>query len=505
MAPMDMVVGLTLIIAAVTAAVAASSFSSAVAVGGGGGQGDDDDATNNDIITLSSSGGEGKTIAESVDVPPVTPGPRPPSFETARLARWLIANSNWGTIATISNGHDSHSINTPFANPQSFSDGIANSTNSSERSTGTPYFLMTLLDETPQDFKSHPIASFSVSEAQMLSSESCLKTDPEDPTCSRISFTGQFVDLTTNGTEEERDFAMRAFESKHPELMASRTKYGLPPDHDFQIYKLIIQEIFFLAEYGGAAKLSLTEYFDAKAPHHSPEHRVRSKNYRDPNKPPKTQGCFGHQKNSVQAYFLTVTDCDLGIEIFNKHLLNKNHSGFAGCWDHHSGIPYFSSDESCQQAVQIFNKMVLPERGQFSACIEGAQTTRFYPVFKDTAICEAARVDLDRFLEKNHNFKQSLPRNKIAFCPVTGKLLTINSTTPSIQFKNGQRIYFESTDSAATYRKSPREFWLSPSDLPLNGLDGATGLPDIRNETRRSMPLQWRVDDHWNGHIHSNA
>ena len=51
------------------------------------------------------------------------PTHKPPVIEPARMARWLVAANTWGTIATISNSHDSGSNGTAWANPQSFSDG----------------------------------------------------------------------------------------------------------------------------------------------------------------------------------------------------------------------------------------------------------------------------------------------------------------------------------------------------------------------------------------------
>ena len=70
-----------------------------------------------------------------------------------------------------------------------------------------------------------------------------------------------------------------------------------------------------------------------------------------------------------------------------------------------------------------------------------------------------------------------------AKCPVTGANITINQQTPAVTFKYGQKLYFSTEAAAATYKKYPRDFWLSPHDLPLPGLDGKRGLPDARNST----------------------
>ena len=74
------------------------------------------------------------------------------------------------------------------------------------------------------------------------------------------------------------------------------------------------------------------------------------------------------------------------------------------------------------------------------------------------------------------------PRTR-AICPVTGQNITISDDTPTVEFKHGQKLYFQSKLAAEAYRKDPRDFWLSPRELPLPGLDGKRGLPDLRNET----------------------
>ena len=54
---------------------------------------------------------------------------------------------------------------------------------------------------------------------------------------------------------------------------------------------------------------------------------------------------------------------------------------------------------------------------------------------------------------------------------------------PRVNFKHGQELFFSSSDAAQKYFDSPRDYWLSPHELPLPGMDGKRGLPDLRNET----------------------
>ena len=75
-----------------------------------------------------------------------------------------------------------------------------------------------------------------------------------------------------------------------------------------------------------------------------------------------------------------------------------------------------------------------------------------------------------------------------AICPVSGANLTI---TPSgfhgarVGFHNGQVLYFKGDAEAAAYKAAPRDYWLSPHEMPLDGIDGMRGLPDFRGQTRQ--------------------
>ena len=87
------------------------------------------------------------------------------------------------------------------------------------------------------------------------------------------------------------------------------------------------------------------------------------------------------------------------------------------------------------------------------------------------------------------------PRNK-ANCPVTGKSIDISSDTPAVDIKNGQKLFFSSKDAASAYVKSPRDYWLAPHDMPLAGMDGKRGLPDLRNTTAQASFVCARFNSH---------
>ena len=94
-----------------------------------------------------------------------------------------------------------------------------------------------------------------------------------------------------------------------------------------------------------------------------------------------------------------------------------------------------------------------------------------------------------------------------AICPVEGTNITITSSTPKVEFKNGQKLYFGSAAAAIAYKESPKSFWLSPLEEPLPGMDGARGLPDMRNQTLRcpSSGESMHIDVHSPRIVHRNG
>lgn len=76
-------------------------------------------------------------------------------------------------------------------------------------------------------------------------------------------------------------------------------------------------------------------------------------------------------------------------------------------------------------------------------------------------------------------------RSNAAVCPVTNVNITISPSTPTVDFHNGQKLYFGSKEAAAAYKASPKDFWLAPHEMPLDGADGMRGLPDLRHTVVR--------------------
>eukprot|EP00245_Coleochaete_scutata_P006467 TRINITY_DN20916_c0_g1_i1.p1 TRINITY_DN20916_c0_g1~~TRINITY_DN20916_c0_g1_i1.p1 ORF type:complete len:214 (+),score=31.89 TRINITY_DN20916_c0_g1_i1:110-751(+) len=161
----------------------------------------------------------------------------------ARVARNLVAQSEWTVVSTIS----SHLGGAPYGNVQSLSDGVPGN------STGIPYFYLSLFDATPWDLSADSRASITLS-AAALGEKACIRTDPENPTCARVTLTGNIVLVP----EAEEEFARLALFSKHPFM-----KRWPERDHRFHFYKMIILHVTVIDFYGPAKTPSVQDYFAA--------------------------------------------------------------------------------------------------------------------------------------------------------------------------------------------------------------------------------------------------
>jgi len=174
--------------------------------------------------------------------------PKPPPFwEKAKMARYVLHISDWGSIATISSQPQIRGL--PYANVLSTADGIMGS-----NSTGTPYFFMSSWDVSSHDLEKFPAATFVVTMAQ---SDICRKSglDPESPVCARVMLTGNLVKL--NETEEIAEVKNYLF-TRHPAMK------GWPADHGWFFAKLDLKFIQMLDFYGGISTIKVEEYYKVK-------------------------------------------------------------------------------------------------------------------------------------------------------------------------------------------------------------------------------------------------
>ncbi|KAL6960662.1 hypothetical protein U1Q18_038426 [Sarracenia purpurea var. burkii] len=166
---------------------------------------------------------------------------KPHPDAAAAFARWLVSQNSWGVLNTIS----SDLGGAPFGNVVSFSDGIP--------SRGIPYFYLTTLDPTASNALIDQRSSLTISEFPV---GTCGKADPENPTCSKITLTGKLKLI--DGKTSEAEFAQTALFTKHPEMK------GWPKDHNFQFFKLEIEDIFLINWFGGPKPLTVDQYLHTK-------------------------------------------------------------------------------------------------------------------------------------------------------------------------------------------------------------------------------------------------
>ncbi|XP_051117739.1 LOW QUALITY PROTEIN: uncharacterized protein LOC127242296, partial [Andrographis paniculata] len=168
---------------------------------------------------------------------------RPPPDNAAVFARWLVSQSSWGVLNTISSDWGG----SPFGNVISFSDGLPG------KGKGIPYFYMTTFDPTARNALKDRRSSFTVSEYSL---GTCGKKDPENPTCAKITLIGKLELL--EGNSEETEFARTALFIKHPEMRS------WPKSHKFQVFKLEIKSIFMINWFGGAKLFTVEQYLQAQ-------------------------------------------------------------------------------------------------------------------------------------------------------------------------------------------------------------------------------------------------
>ncbi|KAK9052430.1 hypothetical protein SSX86_029059 [Deinandra increscens subsp. villosa] len=167
---------------------------------------------------------------------------RPAPNNAAPFARWLVSQNSWGVLSTIADDLGG----APFGNVVSFSDGLP------DHGIGIPYFYLTTLDPTARYALKDHRSSFTISEYPL---GTCGQTDPENPTCSKITLTGKLNEV--DAKSEEAATAKKYLFTKHTEMK------DWPADHDFQVFKLDIEEIFLINYFGGPKPLTVGQYLGA--------------------------------------------------------------------------------------------------------------------------------------------------------------------------------------------------------------------------------------------------
>lgn len=168
------------------------------------------------------------------------PVARPQPSEHARMVRWLVHTSNWGTVSTQSTELEGF----PYGNAVAISDGPQ------DKSTGRIIFYLTEFDQTAKDLQANPRASLNLCEAQQ--SGECTNLDPEDPRCSKVTITGEILKVPEKELEIARELMFR----RHRQMRDWHA-------HTFTLYEMHIGKIKLLDYYGGYNEVDPEAYFGA--------------------------------------------------------------------------------------------------------------------------------------------------------------------------------------------------------------------------------------------------
>lgn len=178
----------------------------------------------------------------------------PPATQPAARARWLVYNSMWTAVSTVSVRLQGR----PWANVRSMADGVGTN------STGRPVLYLPTPDPTSVDIAADAHCAISFSEAalpeRLASTGTCGGMDSEDPTCARLVLSGTLRALTTKAEIARAEADLGARHPLAPWLAQGGAHTG------GKYFTLDIASLSFLDNYGGFAKLTVEEYLGAKPP-----------------------------------------------------------------------------------------------------------------------------------------------------------------------------------------------------------------------------------------------
>mmetsp|Transcript_86848 Transcript_86848/g.269962 ORF Transcript_86848/g.269962 Transcript_86848/m.269962 type:complete len:221 (+) Transcript_86848:76-738(+) len=175
--------------------------------------------------------------------------PRPPWIQKAKVARWLVHNSDYAVSSTTCTAVRAGCafVGQPFGDIMSVSDG-----NGTQDSTGIVYTYLPPEDSATQDVTADPRMTLTFTEKAI----GCAST-AENPPCARLTIAGK---LTPVPDGPEADKAMVYLLSRHPEMKAWSKAHGFKP---YWMAKENISSFFFIDFYGGAKDFSVDEYLKA--------------------------------------------------------------------------------------------------------------------------------------------------------------------------------------------------------------------------------------------------
>mmetsp|Transcript_45235 Transcript_45235/g.80217 ORF Transcript_45235/g.80217 Transcript_45235/m.80217 type:complete len:209 (-) Transcript_45235:21-647(-) len=180
--------------------------------------------------------------------------PRPPWFERAKMARWLVHESDYAVASTTCS---SVRLGCSFKGQatgdiMSVSDG-----NGTLDSTGIIYTYLPDLEPSAQDVAAEPRMTFTFTEKAI----GC-NTTAEDPPCARLSVAGKLTPVPEGPLSKQ---ALEFLISRHPQMKAWSSAHNFKP---YWMAKENISSFFMIDMYGGAKEFSVDAYLAASpAPH----------------------------------------------------------------------------------------------------------------------------------------------------------------------------------------------------------------------------------------------
>ncbi|KAJ8914597.1 hypothetical protein NQ315_017302 [Exocentrus adspersus] len=175
----------------------------------------------------------------------VVPKNPPAPWQAALMARYIMHNSDWVSIATISTQKSIKGY--PFVGLKSLSDGPTTN------STGIPYLYMTKMDVSGSDLE---VDSRVTIMATLAQSDYCRTQDfdPQDPRCAKLIITGEYIKIDKSSLEYK--FGQDSLFSRHPVMKS------WPKDHEFFVAKVDPIQIDVLDFFGGIKHVTKEDYFN---------------------------------------------------------------------------------------------------------------------------------------------------------------------------------------------------------------------------------------------------
>jgi len=186
-------------------------------------------------------------------------------------ARWIVGNSLWGTVSTVSvrlNGK-------AWGNIRSVVDG-----SSLSNSTGKPIFYLPTPDPTNQDVQQSPFITLSFSEAALFErlnqeGEACGGLDAMNPLCARVVLVGKAIEISSR---QQLKQIFKAFAKRHP-LAPWLSRGGAHTGGSY--YTIDVQEVYILDYFGGYTPVDVNDYLHWK-PNKKQTHLRRRFTIRNP-------------------------------------------------------------------------------------------------------------------------------------------------------------------------------------------------------------------------------